>query len=173
MKLVSFAGLPYTNTHMSWCGSQEKERRAPQLCRYSRTLPRWTQSSTCLKHASKANPLRVQDMAIQIGKTSPEMGPKSRLPTPRCCDQPPTLCWLRCTILLLDVWRLNHLLRWFSWRSRDTWGIKLGQTEVLFDPAMVTLARFRTVWGIEPGEDFTGWTKHFEEWKSLGYGMCS
>ncbi|KAJ3580097.1 hypothetical protein NPX13_g464 [Xylaria arbuscula] len=34
---------------------------------------------------------------------------------------------------------------------------------------MVTLARFRTVWGIEPGGNFAGWTKHFDEWKSLGY----
>ncbi|KAI0907583.1 hypothetical protein F4824DRAFT_469228 [Ustulina deusta] len=34
---------------------------------------------------------------------------------------------------------------------------------------MVTLSRFRTLWGIAPGDDFVEWTKRFPEWKSLGY----
>ncbi|RWA15047.1 hypothetical protein EKO27_g17 [Xylaria grammica] len=34
---------------------------------------------------------------------------------------------------------------------------------------VVTLSRFRTVWGIAPGDDFVEWRKLFPEWKSLGY----
>ncbi|KAI0102994.1 xylose isomerase-like protein [Nemania sp. FL0031] len=34
---------------------------------------------------------------------------------------------------------------------------------------MVTLSRFRTVWGIDPGDDFVEWTRRFSEWKGLGY----
>ncbi|KAI1290999.1 xylose isomerase-like protein [Xylaria venustula] len=34
---------------------------------------------------------------------------------------------------------------------------------------MVTLSRFRTVWGIAPEDDFSGWTRYFPEWKRLGY----
>ncbi|KAF2962693.1 hypothetical protein GQX73_g10880 [Xylaria multiplex] len=34
---------------------------------------------------------------------------------------------------------------------------------------MVTLSRFRTVWGIPPGNDFVEWKRLFPEWKSLGY----
>ncbi|KAI0972467.1 hypothetical protein F4678DRAFT_430353 [Xylaria arbuscula] len=34
---------------------------------------------------------------------------------------------------------------------------------------MVALSRFRTVWGIAPGDDISGWARYFPEWKSLGY----
>lgn len=38
---------------------------------------------------------------------------------------------------------------------------------------MVRIERFRSTWGVEPGENFEAWKPLFVEWKKLGYGKST
>lgn len=38
---------------------------------------------------------------------------------------------------------------------------------------MVRIERFRSTWGVEPGENFEVWKPLFVEWKKLGYGKST